>query len=122
MSKAIGDGESLTDSQAGAKFKDIFSFDNLAETIKQDDKFQMEFIQDQVSDAKQENNAQKYQILELQTTLKETEMTFLATLKKHEAQMNTYEEQARKHEELARQQAYQLDQLQQKVAQLSSRK
>lgn len=30
MSKAIGDGESLTGDQAGAKFKDIFSFDNLA--------------------------------------------------------------------------------------------
>ena len=46
-------------------------------------------------------------------------MTFLATVKKHDAQMKAFEEQAQKQEEVSRQQAYQLDQLQQKIAQLS---
>ena len=46
-------------------------------------------------------------------------MTFLATVKKHEAQMKDFEEQALRQEEQSRQQAYQLDQLQQRVATLS---
>lgn len=126
MNNEIGDGESLTEDQEGAKFKDIFSFENLAEAMKKDDKFHLEFIQDQVNDAKEESKNQKNQIFELQTALKETEMTFLATIKKHElemkacvAEMKAYEEQAQKHEEQRREQAYQLDILQQKVAQLS---
>jgi len=115
MNNEIGDGESLTEDQEEAKFKDIFSFENLAEAMKKDDKFHLEFIQDQVNDAKEESNNQKNQIFELQTTLKETEMT----LKGCVAQMKVYEEQAQKHEEQRREQAYQLDILQQKVAQLS---